>query len=42
MTKILLYYIFIIDFIDINSLIIKSRLINYYSSLDISRGYSRL
>jgi hypothetical protein len=42
MTRILLYYIFIIGSLDIDSLTIKSRLIDYYSLLDTSRGYSRL
>jgi hypothetical protein len=38
----LLYYIFVIGSLDIDSLIIKSRLIDYYSLLDTSRGYNRL
>jgi hypothetical protein len=38
----LLYYISIINSLDIGSLTIKSRLTNCYSLLDTSRGYSRL
>jgi hypothetical protein len=38
----LLYYIYIIDSLDIGSLTIKSRLTNYYSLLGISKDYNRL
>jgi hypothetical protein len=41
-TRILLYYTFVIGSLDIGSLTIKSRLTNYYSLLDTSRGYNRL
>jgi hypothetical protein len=42
MTRILLYYVFVIGSLNIGSLTIKSRLTNYYSLLGINKGYSRL